>query len=306
MSSVLPWQVVTEVAEGDPRSGTSPRNEWVPGRIEGVVFSPDARSAVMRQLYHRHRIRRKKDRIDISGEMPAAVRLLPLRIRSMSHSSLGLARPVYAASVTAAMALAQGEHGPEGYVDACDDLDVIMKMPEPELWRQACYVWPDDYRRVRVPGLWQRWQVDRKTGTGRYATREIARSVHLSTCLALRLAMLLPWFGAPPGSEHDAGAAIADRRYGLERAHGRHDDNIPKQLVRDMFDRFGERLVPFSAAETALLERFVRAYGHEAQGMTWREIAGLWEAGPEGLTRARLDVGLRIGEMFCHGPEYRP
>lgn len=299
----MPWSVVTEVAEGDPRSVPGSRYEWVPGRIEGIVFSPDARSAVMRQLYHRHRIRRKQDRIDISGETPAAVRLFPFRIRSMS--SRGPGRPVYAASVPAVQALAQAEHGPEGYAEACDDLDVIMAMDEPELWRQACYVWPDDYRKVRVPGLWQRWQMN-KTGVGRHARSEMMRSVHLSTCLALRLAMLLPWFGAPPGSEHDVGGSIADRRWGLERAHGRHDDNIPKHLVDDMFERFGERLVPFSAAETALLERFVRAYGHQAQGMTWREIAGLWEAGPEGLTRARLDVGLRVGEMFCHGPAYRP
>lgn len=295
---------MTEVAEGDSRAGRRPGARET-GRVEGLVFSPDAAGAVMRQLYWRHRVSRKKDRIAIAAEMPAARRMVPVRVRPGADAS-GSGRPVYAASVTDAMRLASAEYGASGYAEACDDLDVIMALPEPELWRQCQYVWPYEVLRARVPGLRTRWERSRNSSRARHARSEMTRSVHLQACLALRLAMLLPWFGAPAGAQNELGGAIMDRSWGWRRAHGRHDDNIPKRLVDDMFERFGERLVPFSASDTALIERFVRAYGLEAGTMSWREIAGLWEDGPEGQTRARLDAALGGETMFSHGPAYRP
>ena len=75
----------------------------------------------MRQLYHRHWIRRKQARKDIAAAMPAARLLSPFRIRSMAVPGPG--RPVYAASVTDAMVLASAEYGEAGYAEACDDLE---------------------------------------------------------------------------------------------------------------------------------------------------------------------------------------
>lgn len=302
MSSVLPWSVVTEVAESDPRSGSG-SGAWFPGRVEGLVFSPDAAGAVLRQLHRRHRIMRKEHRVDLLQGQPRAVRLLPFRLRRLGgHRSFG--KPVYAASVTAAMGLASAEYGEDGYTEACDDLDVLLALDEVELWRQCRYVWPDEYLRARVPALYMRQE--RKKGPTPRAETDLKRPMRISTCYALRLAMMLPWFGAPAGNKNELGGATADRREGRRRVHARHDDNISNFLVDDMFDRFGERLVPFSAAETSLIERFVRAYGLKVEGMTWREIAGLWEAGPEGATRARLDRALGMAEIFSHGPAYRP
>ncbi|MDE0147867.1 MAG: hypothetical protein OXM58_05810 [Rhodospirillaceae bacterium] len=245
---------------------------------------------------------RKEHRVDLLQGQPGAVRLLPFRLRRLGgHRSFG--KPVYAASVTAAMGLASTEYGEDGYAEACDDLDVLLALDEVELWRQCQYVWPDEYLRVRVPALYTRQVNKRKADR---TETDLKRPMRISTCYALRLAMMLPWFGAPAGNKNELGGATADRREGRRRAHARHDDNISNFLVDDMFDRFGERLVPFSAAETSLIERFVRAYGLKAEGMTWREIAGLWEAGPEGATRARLDRALGMAEIFSHGPAYRP
>lgn len=308
IATVQPFAVVTEVPADDPRSGTGPRNAWIPGRIEGLVFAPDAVAAVLCQIYHRHRVRKKRDRLALAKTFPPAVPLWPFRLRA-ADAPRAIGMPVYAPSVAAATVLATAEHGTDGYAESCDDLDVIHALEEKELWRQVRYVWTEDFMRYRTPGIFRRWT--RWGATGWYRDSQstpeerMRPTVRNEACYALRLAMLIPWFGTRPSSEIDTGGSIMDRTWGRRRAHARHDDNIPKRVTDDMFDRFGERLVPFSQGDTMLLERFLRAYGLNGEGMTWREIAGLWEGGPEGATRARLDHALGSGEVFSHGPAYR-
>ena len=122
-------------------------------------------------------------------------------------------------------------------------------------------------------------------------------TVRNEACYALRLAMLIPWFGTRPSSEIDTGGSIMDRTWGRRRAHARHDDNIPKRVTDDMFDRFGERLVPFSQGDTMLLERFLRAYGLNGEGYDLARDCRALGGRPRGRDtgKARSCVGERRG-----------
>lgn len=290
---VRPYRVSTTVPDGGP--ATAP---WSSGTVEGLVFAPDPDGAAWRQLRDRHGVGRKADRKALGAD--ADVRpVYPFRLRRLGIAGPGAAgTPVYAVSVEEAVGWARAAHGDDGCAEACDDLDVLFTLDETELLRQARYIWPERTIRARAPGIWDRMKWDRDHRAIRLAT--LSQAVY-----AIRLAMLLPWFGAPAEKQTHAGNPDIAKSWDRRKAEARHLPNIPGDVVADMVTRFGRAVVPFSASDTMLLERFVRAYGYEAEGMRWSEIAALWEAGPAGLERARLDGSMGQGEAFRHGPIYR-
>ena len=249
----------------------------------------------MRQLHLRHNVTLKADRVALL-EAATVSALYPFRLRDARPDRPG--EPVYAASIEEAVSRAEAAYGYGGFAEACDDLDVLFGLDEEELRRQVGYIWPVTLIRSRAPAIWDRERWNRLTASMSRVTRSEA-------VYAIRLAMELPWFGAPAGQtthRDNPGSWKTADRHRAEKIHGQ---NIPKGLIHDMLARFGRRLVPFSATDTQLLERFVRAYGYEAEGMRWSEIAALWEAGVEGMKRAGLEAGLGLTDRFRHGALYR-
>ena len=304
MAVVRPFRVLTSVPEGDSRSGDTPATRWVPGRVEGLVLAPDEMGAVHRQLQRRHRVTKKADRVALALAGDAvAILLYPFRLRAAGGPGPGF--PVYAASIEEAMERAEADLGSSAIAEACDDIEVLNGLEEEELFRVAQHIWGGEGKLSTF--AIQHRRDNRRRGRPLRPMSNVARD---QVVWGIRLAMLLPWFG-PPETRHTGPLDCAEGHpkqlalHDLRRAEKIHGENIARDLIHDMHARFGARLVPYSAADARLLERFVGAYGYEAEGMRWSEIGALWEAGVESLRRAGLDKDLGRADCFRHGAVYR-
>lgn len=286
MPTVKPYAVRDEIADNND-----------------LVFAVDALAARHRYLRFAKQIGRKDRRLDIleSGKVRAA-EVFAYVLRDERRPAFR--HPVYAGSAEETLKWGRAqwpEHAGTLYVEPTDHIEALLALPDRNIVDIARSLWtshkPGGSRQRIVPYVYNFAARRPKNAV----VKKLQPTTRLQIVYAIRLAMILEFMGVPESSRNSPKGLAS--RPAVERARKRklHGENIPDATIRDMIQTVGPDMAPFDETATLVLERFVTQYGYDPKTLRWTEIAELWNNGPEGLERARIDGTLDKHAYFRHG-----